>query len=339
MFDNSTIFITGATGTFGKGLIKYLVKKKYKIKKLIIYSRDELKQLELKNLYPQKKFPHFRFFIGDIRDEKRLISAMSGVDFVFHAAALKQVPAAEYNPFECIKTNILGAENVINAAIQNGVKRVIALSTDKASSPINLYGATKLCSDKLFIAANNYTGVKKIKFSVVRYGNVAFSRGSVMPLFVNQKHSGFFTITDKKMTRFNIELEFAIEFVIQSIERMWGGEIFIPKIPSFRITDLAKAINPKNKIKILGVRPGEKLHEEMISVHDSINTVQFKNYFVILPTLLDNWSLKNFLKKSSLIKNDIGKMVDSGFCYHSNTNSDFMTLEDIRKQINKFSNA
>ena len=272
-----------------------------------------------------------RYFIGDIRDYRRLRMAMEGVDVVVHAAALKQVPAAEYNPFEAVKTNVIGGQNVIDAAISQGVEKVIALSTDKAAAPINLYGATKLTSDKLFIAANNYSGKHNIKFSVVRYGNVMGSRGSVIPFFLNEKRKGVIPITDERMTRFNITLDEGVNFVISSFDRMWGGELFVPKIPSYRIMDLAEAIAPNSKIKIVGIRPGEKLHEEMITVTDSLNTIEFKDYFVIMPSM-KLWSAENFINESSLEK---GTLCKDGFSYNSGSNSDFLSIDEIKKLISK----
>ena len=278
---NLSILITGGTGSFGNAMTNYLCKN-YKLKRLVIFSRDELKQYNMQQKFPLKKYPFIRFFIGDIRDEKRLTRAFSEIDLVIHAAALKQVPTAEYNPFETINTNILGAQNVIEAALNTKVKKVIALSTDKASSPINLYGATKLCSDKLFSVANIYAGKRDISFSVVRYGNVMGSRGSVIPLFLEQAKRNNLNITDPKMTRFNITLEESVKLVIWSILNSYGSEIVVPKIPSYRILDIAKSISPRGKIEIIGIRPGEKLHEEMISFEESRNTIELKNYYIIL---------------------------------------------------------
>ena len=283
MLNNKSILITGGTGTFGKAFVKKIIET-YKIKRLVIFSRDEFKQYEMSKTFPSSKFPFIRFFIGDVRDKNRLSLAFKNIDLVIHAAALKQVDTAEYNPFEYINTNIIGAENVIQASLNSDVKQVIALSTDKAASPINLYGATKLCSDKLFIAANNIKGSKNIKFSVVRYGNVLGSRGSVLPMFLNLKNN-IFPITDTRMTRFNITIDEAIKFVLKSIKEAFGGEIFIPKIPSYRIVDVAKAVNNNCKLKLIGIRPGEKLHEEMITASDSYNSLELKDYYVILPRL------------------------------------------------------
>tara|TARA_Y100000590_G_scaffold386192_1_gene458820 strand:- start:1170 stop:2168 length:999 start_codon:yes stop_codon:yes gene_type:complete len=330
MLNNKNIFISGGTGSFGKFLAKYLLKN-YNVKKIIIFSRDEQKQFNMQNeeifLSNKKKM---RFFIGDVRDRNRVYRAIENVDYIFHAAALKHVPATEFNPFEAVKTNIIGAQNIIDASLDLGIKKVIALSTDKASAPINLYGATKLTSDKLFIAANNIKGNKNIKFSVVRYGNVMGSRGSVIPFFLNLKNKTEIPITDKKMTRFNITLEEGIKFVLFCLKNMWGGEIFIPKIPSYKITDLAKAISPKSKLKIIGIRPGEKLHEEMISKDDYQNVVEFNNYFVLLPNSeFISWNKKDFL---SHFKGKSNKQY--GFTYNSLQNK-FLTIKEIQKLISK----
>jgi len=329
MLNNQTIFITGGTGSFGKKCISRILNI-CEPKKVIIYSRDELKQFEMQqqDIYKSKNV-EVRYFIGDVRDYQRLKMAMKGVDFVIHAAALKQVPAAEYNPFEAVKTNIIGGQNVIDAAMSQGVKKVIALSTDKAAAPINLYGATKLTSDKLFIAANNYKGDQDIRFSVVRYGNVMGSRGSVIPYFIKQKEKGVLPITDDRMTRFNITLDEGVDFVLKSFERMFGGELFVPKIPSYRILDVAQAIAPECKYKIIGIRPGEKLHEEMITETDSLNTVEFEKYFVILPST-ELWDIDKFRKESN---SSVGKMCEFGFSYNSGTNKDFLTVKDLQKLI------
>ena len=298
MINNKTILITGGTGSFGKNFVKY-IEKNFKPKKIIIYSRDELKQSEMMQEFP-KLTKILRFFIGDVRDYSRLAMATRNVDIVFHAAALKHVPLAEYNPFEVIKTNIIGSNNVIHASYENKVKQVLALSTDKASSPINLYGATKLASDKLFISANNFRGKLKTKFSVVRYGNVMGSRGSVIPVFLKHKNSKHIPITDKRMTRFNITLNEAIKFVIKSLKVMQGGEIFVPKIPSLKIIDLARAMYPKKELKIVGLRPGEKLHEEMISESESYNTVEYQNLYIICPNSeFIKWNKKTLLRSKS----------------------------------------
>jgi UDP-N-acetylglucosamine 4,6-dehydratase/5-epimerase len=329
MVNNKTILITGGTGSFGKKLIKTVLDK-YKPKKVIVYSRDELKQFEMQQELPDGGNSPMRYFIGDVRDLPRLTRAMDGVDIVIHAAALKQVPACEYNPFEAVKTNIMGGQNVIDAALSCGVKKVIALSTDKAAAPINLYGATKLASDKLFIAANNYSGGHDIKFSVVRYGNVMGSRGSVIPFFKKKKRAGILPITDERMTRFNITLQDGVDFVLQCLDKMWGGELFVPKIPSYKILDVAKAIAPGTKYEIVGIRPGEKLHEEMITETDALNSVEFEKYFVILPST-ELWDIDKFRKESN---SSIGKMCEFGFSYNSGTNKDFLTVNDLEGLIN-----
>jgi UDP-N-acetylglucosamine 4,6-dehydratase/5-epimerase len=329
MLNNKTILITGGTGSFGKKLLSNLTKK-YKPKKIIVFSRDELKQFELQQIYLPKKYPNLRFFLGDVRDLSRLKMAMRGVDIVFHAAALKQVPAAEYNPMECIKTNINGAQNVIESSISNNVKKVIALSTDKAANPINLYGATKLVSDKLFVSANSISGKSKTKFSVVRYGNVVGSRGSVLPFFVDllNKKSNYIPITHKDMTRFWITLDQGVKFVLNSLKLMQGGEIFIPKIPSIKIVDLAKALDSKIKLKIIGIRPGEKLHEIMCPRDDSRSTYEFNDFFIIVPSFQDN--KKQILKKG----NKIGKKVKDDYEYNSFDNNKYLTISEIKK-LNK----
>ena len=326
MINNKIIMITGGTGSFGKKFIKTILDK-YKPKKVIVYSRDELKQFEMQQKWPDTNGTPMRYFIGDVRDYSRLKRAMEGVDIVIHAAALKQVPAAEYNPFEAVKTNIIGGQNVIDAALSQNVKKVIALSTDKAAAPINLYGATKLTSDKLFVAANNYKGEKDIKLSVVRYGNVMGSRGSVIPFFMKQKEKGVLPITDERMTRFNITLKEGVDFVLNCLEKMWGGELFVPKIPSYKILDVAKAIAPDCKYKIVGIRPGEKLHEEMITETDALNSVEFEKYFVILPSTI-LWDIDQFRKESNL---SVGKMCEYGFSYNSGTNEEFLSIEALQK--------
>ena len=331
MFDKKSILITGGTGSFGTKIIEEVFSH-YKPRKVIVYSRDEVKQYEMQQkwMLNSNKFP-IRYLIGDVRDYDRLAMAFEDVDIVIHAAALKQIPAAEYNPFEVVKTNILGAQNVVNAALKRNVSKVIALSTDKATAPINLYGASKLASDKLFIAANNYKGKKNIKFSVVRYGNVMGSRGSVIPFFIKQKEKGFFPITDKRMTRFNITLKEGVDFVIHCLGKMWGGEIFVPKIPSYKILDVAKAIDPNAKLIFTGIRPGEKVHEEMITVNDSLNAVEFKNYYVILPAT-PIWDLQDFIENSS---EESGLKCEYGFSYNSRTNKEFLSVSDLQKLINK----
>ena len=331
MLKNKSILITGGTGSFGREMVRHIFNH-HEPKKVIVYSRDELKQYVMQQEWPidSTKFP-IRYFIGDVRDYERLLMAFEDIDIVIHAAALKQVPAAEYNPFEAVKTNIIGGQNVIDAAIAQGVKKVIALSTDKAAAPINLYGATKLTSDKLFIASNNYKGENDIKLSVVRYGNVMGSRGSVIPFFNTQKNTGVLPITDERMTRFNITLQEGVDFVIECLDKMWGGELFVPKIPSYRILDLAKAISPESKIKIVGIRPGEKLHEEMITKTDSLNTIEFEKYFVILPST-NLWDIQKFKKESNI---KAGKECEFGFSYNSGKNDHFLTVNELKKLINK----
>ena len=323
MFNDKSILITGGTGSFGKQYIKTILER-FQPKKLIVYSRDELKQFEM-----EQQFNHscMRYFIGDVRDRERLIQAMNGVDFVIHAAALKQVPAAEYNPMECIKTNVYGAENVIQAALANNVERVIALSTDKAANPINLYGATKLASDKLFVAANNLVGGRRTRFAAVRYGNVVGSRGSVVPFFrkLIAEGSDHLPITDIRMTRFWITLQEGVDFVLKNFERMQGGEIFVPKIPSVSITDLALAMAPELPHKIVGIRPGEKLHEVMCPSDDSHLTVEFKDHFVIKPTI----QFSGYVDFSVNKLEENGKLVEQGFEYHSGKNLDFLSIERI----------
>ena len=327
MFNNKTILITGGTGSFGTAFLDYITKH-YNPKKVIIFSRDELKQFEMQQRFQQD---YLRYFIGDVRDLDRLKRAFEDVDYVVHAAALKQVPAAEYNPTECIKTNIQGAENVIQAAISCGVKKVIALSTDKAAAPVNLYGATKLVSDKLFVAANNIVGSHDIQMSVVRYGNVLGSRGSVIPFFNKLISEGAesLPITDEKMTRFWITLEQAIQFVINCFERMQGGEIFVPKIPSYNIMDLADAICSESLKKDIGIRPGEKLHEEMITSSDGMNTLEFKNYFVITPSI-EIWSKSKYKDQKS---DDIGRPLSDSFSYNSNNNDYFLSIHELEKLL------
>ena len=326
MINGKNILITGGTGSFGKKFIEKVLKG-FSPKKLVIYSRDELKQYELQQNYPGDE--RLRYFLGDVRDFQRLKMALEGIDIVIHAAAMKQVPASEYNPFEAVKTNIIGGQNVIDASIQTGVQRVVALSTDKAAAPVNLYGATKLVSDKLFIAANNYKGKKDIKLSVVRYGNVMWSRGSVIPLFMKQKDDGVLTITDKRMTRFSITLDQGVDFVLDSITKMWGGEIFVPKIPSYLITDVAKAIAPNSKLNEIGIRPGEKIHEEMITSTDSINCIEFDKYLVILPST-NLWDVERFRLESD---SSPGKYCEDNFSYKSGSNSDFLGLEKLKELI------
>ncbi len=317
--DGKTVLVTGGTGSFGKKFIETILNET-KVKKVIVFSRDEFKQYQLQQRYPNE--PRLRFFIGDVRDLARLHRALDGVDIVVHAAALKQVPAAEYNPFEAVKTNIMGAQNIIEAAIDRGVERVVALSTDKASSPINLYGATKLVSDKLFVAGNAYAGGKKTRFAVVRYGNVVGSRGSVVQLFKQLADTGVLPITDERMTRFWITLEQGVRFVIDSLARMHGGEIFVPKIPSMRVVDLAKAIAPDARLEVVGIRPGEKLHEELISVHDARRTVDMDTHYVIQPEM-DWWPKENLA----------GRPVPEDFSYVSDTNTEWLTVEQLWELI------
>jgi UDP-N-acetylglucosamine 4,6-dehydratase (inverting) len=325
MNKESSILVTGGTGSFGKQFVKTVLNK-YSPKRLVIFSRDELKQFEMAQEFPESKYPALRYFLGDVRDEARLQRALEGIDTVIHAAALKQVPAAEYNPFECIKTNVLGAQNVIEACLESGVKKVVALSTDKAAAPINLYGATKLCSDKLFTAANNIRGHRDIRFSVVRYGNVMGSRGSVIPFFLEKKKTGVLPITDPEMTRFNISLQEGVGMVLWALEHAQGGEIFVPKIPSYRITDLAIAIGPDCECPVVGIRPGEKVHEEMITTSDSFNTVDLGKYFAILPSAGEH-SVESYCKAHG------GKPVPHGFAYNSGTNPEFLSVKQLRELI------
>jgi len=327
MFKDKSVLITGGTGSFGKAFVKTVLARHPDIKRLVIYSRDELKQFQMSQQFSGDRYPGIRYFIGDVRDLDRLRRAMEGIDVVVHAAALKQVPAAEYNPFECIKTNVLGAQNVIEACLDTGVQRVVALSTDKAAAPINLYGATKLCSDKLFVAANNIKGHRDICFAVVRYGNVMGSRGSVIPFFLERQSSGVLPITDPSMTRFNISLQEGVDMVLWAVEHAWGGEILVPKIPSYRITDVAKAIGPDCEQTIVGVRPGEKIHEEMITASDSFNTVDMGRYYAILPVGA-GYSTQEYCIKTG------AKPVEQGFCYNSGTNQHFLTVDELRGLIN-----
>lgn len=324
--NDSRVLITGGTGSFGRAFVKTVLDRYPQIKRLVVFSRDELKQWEMQQQFPIEKFPQLRFFIGDIRDKNRLGRALEGIDTVVHAAALKQVPAAEYNPMEFIKTNVLGAENLVQACLDTDVCRVVALSTDKAAAPINLYGATKLCSDKLFIAANNIKGDREIAFSVVRYGNVMGSRGSVIPYFMSKSKQGVLPITDVEMTRFNISLSQGVEMVLWSLEHLVGGEVFIPKIPSYRIVDVAEAIGPSCRKQVVGIRPGEKVHEEMITSADSFSTYDMGSYFAILPfdglVQCQHHELQKQLQK-----------VPQGFVYNSGTNSEFLSVQQIRDLI------
>ena len=329
MLNNKSVLITGGTGSFGKKFVETILRDYPNVKKIVIYSRDELKQFELKQKYPEKDYHQLRFFIGDVRDGERLKRACEGIDVIIHAAAIKQVDTAEYNPDECIKTNVHGAQNVINAALQTGVKHVVALSTDKACAPINLYGATKLTSDKLFTAANNISGSKDIRFSVVRYGNVMGSRGSVIPFFINKRDSGVkeLPITDMRMTRFNISLQAGVDLVMFAIGHHLGGEIFIPKIPSYHIVDVAKAIAPNLPQVEVGIRPGEKLHEEMITATDAMNTIDLGRYYAILPSV----SFKH--QREEYLEHHQAKLVPEGFHYSSDQNEEWETVESLRTKI------
>jgi UDP-N-acetylglucosamine 4,6-dehydratase (inverting) len=328
MLNNKTIFITGGTGSFGSRFTSTLLKKYPKIKKIIIFSRDELKQFNMSQRIEKKYQNKMRFFLGDVRDKNRLMAALNGVDFVVHAAALKQVPAAEYNPFEFIKTNVIGAQNLIETCLANNIKKVIALSTDKAAAPLNLYGATKLCSDKLFISANNITGKNKITFSVVRYGNVLMSRGSVIPKFMKDiKDKKTLSITHPEMTRFNITLDEGVDYVISALINSIGGEIFVPKLSSFKIIDLLKCFNHKVNYKIVGIRPGEKLHEEMITASDSHNTIETKKYYIILPSGIKNPS--QYINKFS------AKKIKRSFSYNSKNNKEYLSVDQLKKIIDK----
>ena len=325
--ENKSILITGGTGSLGKALTGYILNKYPNVKKLVIYSRDEQKQFQMSQEFPESKYPMIRYFIGDVRDRSRLVRAFSGIDYVIHAAAMKHVHIAEYNPDECIKTNINGARNVINASLESSVSRVVALSTDKAAAPINLYGATKLVSDKLFVSANNIKGKKDIKFSVVRYGNVMASNGSVIPFFKNLRDQNkSITITDPNMTRFNISIEDGVKMVMYALENAWGGELFVPKIPSYQIMDLAKAIAPNSEIEIVGIRPGEKVHEEMITKSDSFLTYDIGRFYSMLPSK-PNWNLEDYIKKFNAVK------VKEGYSYNSGENSHFETVETLRDKI------
>lgn len=326
MLSNKTILITGGTGSLGKALVQRILTDYPKVKKIIIFSRDEQKQFHMAQDYPSSRFPQLRFFIGDVRDYDRVKMALKGVDYVIHAAAMKHVPIAEYNPMECIKTNINGAENIINACLETNVERVVALSTDKAAAPINLYGATKLASDKLFVAANNIKGWNPIRFSVVRYGNVMGSNGSVIPFFIEKRKDGVLPITDPQMTRFNISLEGGVEMVLHALENAWGGEIFVPKLPSYKLTDVAEAIGPECEKRIVGIRPGEKVHEEMITSSDSFYTYDLGKYYSILPST-HTWDLTDYIKSFN------AKKVVQGFQYNSGTNDDWVGVEDIRTLI------
>jgi UDP-N-acetylglucosamine 4,6-dehydratase (inverting) len=324
--NHKAILITGGTGSFGKAFTRTILSRFPDVKRLVIFSRDEQKHFQMGMEFPEHEYPAIRYFVGDVRDRKRLYRAFEGIDVVIHAAAMKHVHIDENNPMECVKTNILGAENVIDAAMESGVSDVVALSTDKAAAPINLYGATKLASDKLFVAANNIRGKRDIKFSVVRYGNVMGSNGSVMPFFLKKKKEGVLPITDDRMTRFNISLEDGVEMVMNALDVAWGGEIFVPKIPSYKITDVATAIAPECKQEIVGIRPGEKLHEEMITVSDSLNTWDLGKYYAILPQK-PNFNLDDYIAHFD------AQRVADGFSYNSGENSDWETIESLREQI------
>ena len=330
MLNEKVVLITGGTGSFGKQFVETILIRYPLVRKIIIFSRDELKQYELQQKYPQQSYPQLRFFIGDVRDEKRLMQACEDVDVIIHAAAIKQVDTAEYNPTECIKTNVNGAENVINAAMHCGVSNVVALSTDKACAPINLYGATKLVSDKLFSAANNFKGSKDIKFSVVRDGNVMGSRGSVIPFFLSKKNEGVLPITHEEMTRFNISLQDGVDMVMYALGHHLGGEIFVPKIPSYRILDVAKAVAPECEVKIVGIRAGEKLHEEMITDTDSLNTIDLGKYYAILPSVSYVYTENDFLRHHQASK------VPFGFRYNSGTNTQWETVASLQNKIEAY---
>ena len=332
MLNGKSVLITGGTGSFGKKFVETILNRYPEVKRIVIYSRDELKQFELKQKYPHDRYPQLRFFIGDVRDGERLKRACEGIDVIIHAAAIKQVDTAEYNPEECIKTNVHGAQNVINAALQTGVKHVVALSTDKACAPINLYGATKLTSDKLFTAANNISGSKDVRFSVVRYGNVMGSRGSVIPFFIGKRDSGAkeLPITDMRMTRFNISLQAGVDLVMYAIGHHLGGEIFVPKIPSYHNTDVATAIAPTLPQVEVGIRPGEKLHEEMITVTDALNTIDLGQYYAILPAVSFKHSREDYLQHHQAIP------VPEGFHYSSDQNEEWETVETLRAKIKQY---
>lgn len=326
MLNGKSILITGGTGSLGKALTTHIFKTYPDVKRLVIFSRDEQKQYQMAQDFPVDKYPQVRFFIGDVRDFERVKGAMKSIDYVIHAAAMKHVPIAEYNPSECVKTNINGAENVINACLETGVQRVVALSTDKAAAPVNLYGATKLASDKLFVAANNIRGWNNIVFSVVRYGNVMGSNGSVIPFFLKMKKTGVLPITEPTMTRFNISLQGGVDMVMHALEHAWGGEIFVPKIPSYKIMDVAEAIGPECEKKVTGIRPGEKIHEEMITDSDSYYTYDLGKYYTILPSS-HRWNLDEFLRHFN------GKKVPFGFRYNSGENAEWETIEGMRQLI------
>ena len=326
MLNGKSILVTGGTGSFGRAFVAEVLKTYPALRRLVVFSRDELKQFEMSQMFPEARYPALRYFIGDVRDQPRVARALEGIDVVVHAAALKQVPAAEYNPFECIKTNVLGAQNLIEGCLDAGVRQVIALSTDKAAAPVNLYGATKLCSDKLFVAANRMKGARDLRLSVVRYGNVMGSRGSVIPFFMERRKSGTLPITHPEMTRFNISLSEGVQMVLWAIQNAEGGEIFVPKLPSYRILDVAAAVAPECDIEIVGVRPGEKIHEEMITTSDSLNTVDIGRYFAILPELAD-------AGKHPLHARMPLRPVAQGFSYDSGSNDNFLSVEEIRDLV------
>lgn len=326
MFSGKSILITGGTGSFGQKFVDTVLHNCPEVRRVVVFSRDELKQYEMQCRYPLERYPGLRFFLGDVRDRDRLARAFDDVDWVVHAAALKQVPAAEYNPFECIKTNVFGAENVIQAALDRGVEKVVALSTDKAAAPINLYGATKLCADKLFISANNMKGHHKIDFSVVRYGNVLGSRGSVVPFFLERRNSGVLPITHSDMTRFNISLEDGVALVMRALKEARGGEIFVPRIPSYRILDLAQAIGPRCRHEVVGIRPGEKIHEDLITEVDAMTTVRRDNFYVIAPNNPD-WNLSKYQAETG------AESVPVNFSYNSGSNEQWLSVDEIREQI------
>lgn len=325
--NNKSILITGGTGSFGKKFVETIFKRFPKVKRVVVYSRDELKQYEMSQHLSGETYAALRYFIGDVRDAERLQRACENIDIIVHAAALKQVPTAEYNPIECVKTNIIGAESVINAALNCGVKKVVALSTDKAAAPINLYGATKLCSDKLFVAANNMKGSRELAFSVVRYGNVIGSRGSVIPYFINKRKEGFLPITHPDMTRFNISLDEGIELVLFALSNSLGGEIYVPKIPSYKITEVAEAIAPGCEQRVVGIRPGEKLHEEMITLSDALNTLEIDRYYIIAPTTSVTYSVSDFAKHHKALP------VAPDFKYSSDNNSEWLSVDEIRDAV------
>jgi len=321
---NASILVTGGTGSFGQKFVETVLRDHPGVHRLVIFSRDELKQWQMQQRFPEGKYPQLRFFIGDVRDARRVSRAMEGVDTVVHAAALKQVPAAEYNPMECIHTNVMGAENVVNACLDNGVQRIVALSTDKAAAPINLYGATKLCSDKLFVSANNIRGKRDTRFAVVRYGNVLGSRGSVVPFFLEHRRHGWLPITDDRMTRFNITLEDGVALVMRTLEDLWGGEIVVPRIPSYRILDVADAVAPDAEKRRVGIRPGEKLHEQMITSADAPTTVDRGDFFAILPSPA---AAEAYAQKHG------AKLVPPGFSYDSEANGEFLDPASLRAMI------